>query len=95
MSKHTAGPWTFFEVPGGMGVSAECADVAHCRGFDSKRSVDEERANAVLIAAAPDLLAALQRMVTWGQAQKTADGSGYYSLLQAREAISRAKGEPQ
>lgn len=58
--KGTPGPWKFFEVEDGIGVVGPCADVAHCMGFDSNRSLSEERANAKLIAAAPDLLAALQ-----------------------------------
>lgn len=45
-----------------------------------------------LLVATPKLLAALERMVQWGQAQKTADGSGKCSLDQAREAIAEATG---
>ena len=61
--KGTEGPWEFFEVDDGIGVVSPHADVAHCMGFDSNRSISEERANAKLIAAAPKLLEALKRML--------------------------------
>lgn len=52
---HTEGRWVAFEAPHGpIGVNAG-SDVAHCSGFDSRRPIDEVRANAHLIAAAPDM----------------------------------------
>jgi hypothetical protein len=64
MSNHTPGPWQAFHHSAGIGVTAKgkYADVAHCSGFDSKRTRDEELANAALIAAAPDLLALLKEV---------------------------------
>jgi hypothetical protein len=50
------------------------------------KSIDEARANARLVAAAPDLLAALQRLV-----HPMADDD---DLENAREAIARATGAP-
>ena len=61
--KGTEGPWEFFEVDDGIGIVSKHADVAHCMGFDSNRSISEERANAKLIAAAPKLLEALRRIL--------------------------------
>lgn len=57
---HTKGPWHMFSNSIGCGVTAVDIDVAHCHGFDTSRSRQEEEANATLIAAAPDLLAALE-----------------------------------
>ena len=51
---HTPGPWTVFNTHLGVGVRAT-SDVAHCGGFDTDRSRDEEVANARLIAAAPTM----------------------------------------
>ena len=83
---HTPGPW---EVDG-----VEIYPVAGHRASDAicEMKPGFSHADAILIAAAPELLAALQRMVQWGQAQKTADNSGFYPLQQAREALACATG---
>jgi hypothetical protein len=64
VSTHTPGPWEVFHHSIGTGVTStkafDVSDVAHCSGFDSRRTRDEELANARLIAAAPDLLEALK-----------------------------------
>lgn len=94
--KGTPGPWIFWDNGSQVGVGKAYdneSDIAHVDGFDSDRSLAEEAANARLIAAAPDLLSALERMIKWGQAQKTAEGSGYWSLRQARDAMEKALGE--
>ena len=54
------------------------------------READETRANAYLIAAAPELLQALQNMVESYQYEASPDNP---ALLQARAAISKALGE--
>lgn len=57
MSEHTPGPWTdgrdFVRAGGGVYVIAQCYS-----GCDTSRA--EARANSRLMAAAPDMLAALQ-----------------------------------
>jgi hypothetical protein len=91
MSKHTPGPWSVMRTPSGYDhirgpkgqrISHECSDLDDLG--------DEAKANATLIAAAPDLLAALK---------KIANGEGYYGA-QAREykeiaaiAIAKAEGK--
>lgn len=71
---HTPGPWHVFDNQkdkhfpkndaGLIGVgSKEHSDVAHCHGFNGSRHPDEELANAKLIAAAPELLEALQALM--------------------------------
>lgn len=68
MSKHTPGPWSekFAAVSDSAVVFAISelgedfpSPVADCNDFDGERPVDECKANARLIAAAPDMLEAL------------------------------------
>ena len=60
MSKHTPGPWR--AVPNAPGISDTVIDSGRMVVADviSRKSTDELRANARLIAAAPELLEALQ-----------------------------------
>ena len=64
MNKHTSGPWTVYDDfyiqvdrPGYIGGSH--AEVKSCDAVGPQNK-DEHKANACLISAAPDLLAALQ-----------------------------------
>lgn len=53
---HTAGPWF-----NDNGIIRAAADGCHLADtWDSEASSDEDEANAALLAAAPDMLAALQ-----------------------------------
>lgn len=84
MSKHTPGPWRVVEdrVPASLEVYAGKTAIAECwRRADALT----ELANARLIAAAPDLLEALEFVIrgvpdTWEGVQK------------ARAAIAKATG---
>lgn len=59
-TKHTPGPWISAE-PYPYGVQVSSTNGYVCRVSESgKKSTEEQRANARLIAAAPDLLAALE-----------------------------------
>lgn len=79
MSKatHTPGPWE--AIPGGIvreaGKSRLIAD-CYARGFGDWRGEAQRDADAHLIAAAPNLLAAL-RAVEWAGLEDDPDG-GYY-----------------
>lgn len=96
MSGHTPGPWATFEIEDsrtrrplvGVTVDNGPADVAHCSGFDSQRGADEERANARLIAAAPDLLAACERALSWLSSYP--GGCATSAYLQASAAVDKA-----
>ena len=95
MNKHTPGPWKFGDnskhfktnpfnvyVQGGGVHSASIANIPFRRTIPES----EARANAKLIAAAPELLEALEAVIrgvpdTWEGVQK------------AREVIAKAKGE--
>jgi hypothetical protein len=68
MNAHTPGPWQFYELtngrnaPDGLGyiraLPEDGMEIAH--HGDSGRSTEENRANALLIVAAPEMLAALK-----------------------------------
>ena len=104
MSAHTKGPWTFYEDNnyggtvelGGSGATVT-VDRADRFTLDLVISRDEMRANGHLMAAAPDLLAALEELVTRRErvVRKqggSLDGSdGRY--VRARVALAKAKGE--
>ena len=63
MAEHTPGPWIV--VGSGFMVST-CADHERCQAIDATRSGynrDEDVANTHLIAAAPELLTALEAIV--------------------------------
>ena len=95
MHKHTPGPWKFGDnskhfktnpfnvyVQGGGVHSASIANIPFKRTIPEA----EARANAMLIAAAPELLEALEEIIrgvpdTWDGVQK------------AKTALAKAKGE--
>ena len=95
MSQHTPGPWrveyeidgpkTFTRIKAGKAV----ATTAPQCGRPHHR--DEMVANAHLIAAAPDLLAAVKILVRCGQKQGWTDSYATEMKL-ATEAIAKAEG---
>lgn len=91
MTEHSPGPWTLFSTPLGVGVVGANSDIAHCDGHDSRRSREEEEANARLIAAAPDLLAAAVHALESAVAD---DMDDWFAELRA--AVAKAEGtEPE
>lgn len=104
-TKHTPGPWTMHHCFNDGAEVCAIAPVAWCGaastyGASSTQRIDaaEARANARLIAAAPDLLEACEILT---EAQRRADagehgGFGCYvdAVDKARAAIAKAKGEP-
>lgn len=87
-AKHTRGPWGV--KPVGYGVSIE-PDLAWV-GYGSAHDKDIHDANARLIAAAPELLEALELADECGQATG-ADSSYPEAWESIRAAIAKAKGE--
>ena len=57
---HTPGPWTYEKGLGCKTISGQDYDIADTVGLDNERGGEDE-ANARLIAAAPDLMKALER----------------------------------
>lgn len=82
---HTPGPWTYYHT-GWLVYAGKL--IADC-GRSGELSPDEMRANANLIAAAPDLLAALKRLLS---ATEQNLGDIHDAEEQARAAIAKATG---
>ena len=82
MSKHTPGPW---HTAGEQGVQIRSAKDQIAKVWTMRGN--EWKANARLIAAAPDLLEALQDMVSDHASLSAA------TLAFARAAITKATGE--
>ena len=86
MSKYTPGPW---HTAGEQGVQIRSAKDQIAKVWTMRGN--EWKANARLIAAAPDLLEALKEIVD------AADGAGWEQLdpsfKKARAAIAKATGE--
>ena len=98
MSTHTPGPWDIGPMEGNQGVRIWQTDndknVKAIIGFVIQRKPSREldaetEANARLIAAAPDMLAALKNML-----DNHEDGYGEEAAEQARAAINKATQEP-
>jgi len=96
-SLHTPGPWIFFSMPGGnWGIRHQSehrsggmhADV-NCLNRHTVEAIDAARANAQLIAAAPDMLAAIIE-AEWWMAQDPTRYPG--TLIKLRNAIAKAEG---
>jgi hypothetical protein len=96
-SKHTPGPWH-------VGKTAPCI-VYDDNGWGVANTVNHDRyvyamqANARLIAAAPDMLAALQAILQGVKHDDTGDGYAEIVLSTddartARAAVAKATGEP-
>lgn len=98
-AKHTPGPWHcdgISEYTGEMLVRAENGDTVTrvcCYGPQSETPFSQA-ANARLIAAAPELLAALQVMVRdYAAVHDIGDVEMQPAIYQARAAIATATGE--
>ena len=101
MNKHTPGPWKFRDdskffktnpfsvyIQGGGVHSAAIANIPR------KQTIPEEeaRANALLIAAAPELLAALQGLLR-GIFDGPDEANAAMLIAKARDAVNKATGE--
>ena len=90
MSEHTPGPWSI----AGRGYTIFGPDDAVViSSFDAETEEEEERylANARLIAAAPDLLAALEEAVRSSEVSRMG-GMSWDEMDRARAAIAKARG---
>ena len=104
MMKHTPGPWIVdnnadgrkgLTVRGGITVPGASGPVSICQVNKTLRDYDEYNANAVAIAATPDLIEALLDCITTPGA--LAERSHEYAMRRletisrtAREALERA-----
>lgn len=96
-AKHTPGPWGYSQWPDQSifnihagGFAEAFAVVKNVENAHRGMGSVETRANARLIAAAPELLAALEAMLNYANlgAYERAD-----AVKAARAAIAKAKGE--
>ncbi len=89
-TKHTPGPW---KVDGDTYITAHSLIIAHCKQNGSLK-LEDAQANARLIAAAPELLEALEYAVLGLKAEQPSDYSFDLAFSMARAAIKKAtKGE--
>lgn len=88
-TKHTPGPWN-------VTTSSAAHSVRNQRGeriCTVNTAVTDQLAKARLIAAAPELLAALAGMIEMATHHAMDDGEKRAILRAARAAIAKAKGE--
>lgn len=95
-TKHTPGPW-FFKASGLGGFEIldmpDCWDAAVlCSRFQWERRRDESVANGRLMAAAPDLLAALKQCAGVLSGEDMSKGSLIAALEVALAAMKKATG---
>lgn len=93
-AKHTPGPWKVASAAACAEIEVmEIAEVAHLRVIPAAGgwpAPGEPEVDASLIAAAPELLEALQRLIDSGDVRDAAE-KGAVSM--ARAAIAKATGE--
>ena len=96
---HTPGPWVNRTVgdptnKSGGQIYAGKVNVATCHfGSHDTPEYDDYKANARLIAAAPELLDALKKIVAWHDCFPPTSGEEDLPIIsQARSAIAQAEG---
>ncbi len=109
MSKHTPGPWSYRKVPRKQEWEIDtkrCPNLGHeswtgmsvvfgCDDYPKMGKIAGE-ANARLIAAAPDLLEALQAMLSEFNEQMAGIVNDEFAVIaKARAAIAKATGETE
>ena len=89
-AKHTPGPWVIY-LDAGVAASVMPAgrDGDVCTMAEEYRTMIEVNANAALIAAAPDLLAACEALITY---VPEAPGVDHAVRRIAAAAIAKARG---
>jgi hypothetical protein len=100
MTKHTPGPWI---ISGSSIWNSDTHRAIYASGRKPVNERDEEgQANARLIAAAPEMLAALEALTSWAiEAQKRLpvetwsdlENHGTIEIIEAKAAIAKARGE--
>lgn len=103
MSKHTQGPWSWYQPSSSPSTNPYCAAfVLGPKRVPFDKAEGFTVADASLIAAAPDLLEALELITNIYSAMRESLSVKYandgwsavtMSIDQARKAIARAKGE--
>ena len=99
LASFTPGPWKLHHQASTAVVGSKGFVVAACGGYQNNNLNPDElatelQANARLIAAAPDLLAALEECITW-IATCDASYTGGSTEEKARAAIAKARDSEQ
>jgi len=94
MADHTPGPWAVHPVKAQIDAFPAGAVVPVCSLLwpTELRSEDETEANAYLIAAAPDLLAALKLILASHDASCKGERCAIVGIDLARAALAKAEG---
>lgn len=90
--KGTQGEW-YVDGPAGEWVVDNNKNVAVAKVTRYMCDADCQRSNAQLIAAAPELLDALQKALPHVRNQATVDTAAFYMLEKMHGAIAKALGE--
>ena len=112
MSKHTPGPWKWIgpnKLCGderGNEEVLKAGDDGEPLGLDEPTiehhwDADQAKANAALIAAAPDLLEVVQKFIAWSDAENDYKGTTSHERIEmcreaeelARAVIAKAEGK--
>lgn len=96
MTKFTAGPWSFDQYGAIVDKNGETIRVRASVSIPMSMSVpigDEARPNAHLIAAAPELYAALVKCLNFIENTESELGIQLTSGMEARAALAKARGE--
>jgi hypothetical protein len=94
MSKHTPGPWAVHPVRARVDAfnSGDALPVCELLWPTDERTEEETEANAALIAAAPDLLEALQRLRNEAKLTGLDQQAGWDAwFAMADEALAKAE----
>jgi hypothetical protein len=93
--KHTPGPWYTRHGQISSEHSSHGCTIANCNATSKGIGDEEVEANAILIAAAPEMLACLELAIeeVEGFEQRTGIKQLVPWVRQAREAVAKAKGE--
>jgi len=95
MITHTPGPWTLHEYHGHVTLKGQCGHDAIINTMGHSCSnpdlYDEEQANARLVAAAPELLEALKRVMD-ALAYEGVDEDFEAQYAEGEAAIAKAEG---
>ena len=94
MKKHTPGPWAILErAEDSRTHISNGAHIVCTLGTTRTDGSPNHSPNALLIAAAPDLLSALEEMMAVFQDHEQYDEESAEVIQSARAALRKAKGE--
>lgn len=95
-TKFTPGPWKVdpkysrdIQAPDGLDVATCCLSILNRKVTTEEESI----ANAYLIAAAPDMYAALKNVLKLASTETTRGELVYIDFTETREALKKARGE--